>query len=118
MPLTVYIHRNGFARFTNKRYHPNDIYDITAHLTNVAIQKKAEDYDSETGGKWHVKQFRKYVAAKHGRAASDKLFDEIQSILIRALLSVQPVMMKDSHCFELYGFDVLIDSDLRPWILV
>ena len=42
MPLTMYLYRTGFARFTHARYSEDDINKTYVHLTNVAIQKTAE----------------------------------------------------------------------------
>lgn len=42
------------------------------------------------------------------------MFREIDNIIIRSLQSVQDVIVSDTHCFELYGYDILIDQELKP----
>jgi tubulin polyglutamylase TTLL9 len=45
-------------------------------------------------------------------------FYKIQEVVIKTLESVQKVMSAErSHSFELYGFDVLLDSKLNPWLI-
>ena len=39
---------------------------VVVHLTNVAVQKNAPDYDPEKGCKWSVIKLRQYLIAKHG----------------------------------------------------
>lgn len=41
----------------------------------------------------------------------------IQELVIKTLLATSKLMITDKRCFELYGFDVMIDSDLKPWII-
>lgn len=44
-PLIIYLNRSGFGRFTHTRYDSGDINNMEGHLTNVAIQKKSDNYD-------------------------------------------------------------------------
>merc|ERR1719261_2130460 len=46
-----------------------------------------------------------------------EIFCGIQEVVLSSLLAVQKTVIQDDRCFELYGYDVMIDNDLRPWLL-
>jgi tubulin polyglutamylase TTLL9 len=58
-----------------------------------------------------------YLSSRYGMDRVDALFWEVQMIMVRALIAVQPIMINDRHCFEMYGYDIMIDQDLKPWLL-
>jgi len=117
VPLKAWLYRSGFARFSNTRFSLDSIDDHYVHLTNVAVQKTAPEYDPEKGCKWSTQQLRQYLTAKHGIEAVEKSFRSMDDIFIKSLQSVQKIMINDKHCFELYGYDILIDSQLKPWLI-
>ena len=123
MPLTVWMYRSGFCRFSTKRYSKvvnskGDIDNQPMHLTNVAIQKKSDDYDASTGGgKWELLNMKLFLMSVYGREKVDALFRDIHMLILRSLFAVQQVIIADKHCFELYGYDILFDDAFKPWLL-
>ncbi|KAI9206243.1 tubulin-tyrosine ligase family-domain-containing protein [Polychytrium aggregatum] len=118
-PLIAYKYSQGFCRFCAVKYN-TDVSDLDnnfIHLTNVSIQKYGEDYNENNGGKWSLKNLILYLEATRGKALTSKLIDEIDSIFVHSLRAVQQLMTNDKHCFECYGYDIIIDADLRPWLI-
>ncbi|CAD5225891.1 unnamed protein product [Bursaphelenchus okinawaensis] len=116
-PLNAWVHREGFSRFSHSQYSLESVEDAYVHLTNVAISKSASDYDPEKGLKWSLDKLFRYIEARHGAETVDQLIENIGNVIIMSLKSVQGIIIQDSHCFELYGYDILIDEDLKPWLL-
>ena len=72
-----------------------DITNNFIHLTNVAIQKTAANYDSKTGGKWSIRNLKVFLQSRHGEERVEELFNNIRMLIIRSLLAVQPVIIHD-----------------------
>jgi len=72
--------------------------------------------------KWSFQQLRKEYQ-KMG-INYNEIFKNIKSLCIKTLMATEPeiiVAMRSAKnrntCFEIYGFDVIIDSNLKPWLL-
>jgi len=118
-PLVVYLYRSGFARFSSSRFSmkSGDLENIAIHLTNVAVQKQQDNYDETRGGKWDLQNLKAFLYTQHSKETVNKLFADIQTIVLNTLFAVANGMINDKHCFELYGFDVIISENLKPWLL-
>ena len=61
----------------------------------------------------------------HELAQSTDIFSTCHDIIIKTLLAVEPKIVAEMNklgkrqrcCFEIYGFDVIYDEDMHPWVL-
>ncbi|KAG5481960.1 hypothetical protein LSCM1_05672 [Leishmania martiniquensis] len=118
-PLVAYLHEDGFARFCATRYAGSSLAqeDLGSHLTNVALQKGDEHYNSSHGGKWSFKNMFLYVQKGYGPYVAEGLVKNIQFLIYHSLKAVEPVMFNDKHSYELYGYDILIDDHINPHLI-
>ena len=133
-PLKVYMYTDGLVRFATEKYtlDPKNINQKFIHLTNFSINKKntqkfVQNNDkkeqSAESSKWDFKQLE--VSFEKFGLDYKKTMVEIQEIVLKTLISVEPTINMNMHkyptfrnnCFELYGFDVIIDEYLKPWVL-
>lgn len=118
-PLKAYLFQHGFCRFCTVKYDTSvtELDNMYVHLTNVSVQKHGGDYNSLHGGKMSIQNFRLYLEGTRGRSVTDRLFAEMQWLIVHSLKAVAPVMANDRHCFECYGYDIIIDNTLKPWLV-
>ncbi len=61
-----YFYHEGYLRTSSREFSINNLSNKLVHLTNDAIQKKAEDYGKfENGNKLSYNDFQNYLDAKH-----------------------------------------------------
>ncbi|XP_063781905.1 tubulin polyglutamylase TTLL13 [Pseudophryne corroboree] len=130
-PLRIFIYKEGLARFATMTYTEpslNNLDDVCMHLTNYAINKQNENFirDDLTGSKRKLSTLRTWL--EENCYDTNKLWEDIEDAIIKTLLSAHPILKHNyrtcfpnhiagSACFEILGFDILLDKKLKPWIL-
>nr|XP_030687666.1 tubulin polyglutamylase TTLL5 isoform X7 [Globicephala melas] len=131
-PLVIYLYEEGLARFATVRYDQGtkNIRNQFMHLTNYSVNKKSGDYVScddpeveDYGNKWSMSAMLRYL--KQEGKDTTALMAHVEDLIIKTIISAELAIATAcktfvphrSSCFELYGFDVLIDSTLKPWLL-
>jgi tubulin polyglutamylase TTLL1 len=110
-PLKAWLYELGFARFCTEKYSTDkkDVDNKFMHLANASIAKTGANYNDVHGSKWSIHNLRFYLDQTHGKSQTDECFEQINNIIYISLKSVQNVVTNDKHCFEVYGYDVLLD---------
>eukprot|EP00457_Paulinella_chromatophora_P003093 gb/GEZN01003098.1/.p1 GENE.gb/GEZN01003098.1/~~gb/GEZN01003098.1/.p1 ORF type:complete len:725 (+),score=65.58 gb/GEZN01003098.1/:25-2175(+) len=119
-PLLVYVYRNGLVRFSTQKYDTSELDNIFCHLTNTSINKFSPTVDAEKeeigiGNTWHLPKLMAYLQAQGGQV--NTMWNGIHDLVNLTLLSISSEIPENPQSFELFGFDVMLDADLRPWLL-
>lgn len=131
-PLIVYLYSEGIVRFATSKY-LNDVdhlYDRYMHLTNTSVNKSSPMFRANgsvekcKGSIWSLTSLWSYLSGRE-RADIPKLWERIKDIVIKTILSAESTIVDSSesalpssyNAYQLLGFDVLLDHQLKPWLL-
>ncbi|XP_012159709.1 tubulin polyglutamylase TTLL4 isoform X3 [Ceratitis capitata] len=130
-PLRIYMYKDGLARFASVKYSSEltTLDDRCMHLTNYSINKfsqnysKNEDFNACQGHKWTLQSLWSCLETRG--VNTKRLWATLRNLVIKAIVSGESGLNRmyrqnvnfRYNCFELFGFDVLLDENIVPWLL-
>ena len=129
-PLRIYMYEEGLVRFASEAYNPNSKKNKYSHLTNYSLNKHNENFVQnqdfhvdDIGHKWSISALCKHLEADG--IDLDTMWSRIYDLIIKTVISSEAAVvaacrksnLHHNSCFDLFGFDVILDSALKPWLL-
>ncbi|KAJ3245513.1 Tubulin polyglutamylase ttll4 [Chytriomyces hyalinus] len=143
-PLRIYLFKEGIVRFAAEKYSTtvskNNVRNRFVHLTNYSVSKKkkgklgsessqpqtfpfGDERFSTADSKWSLERLQEYFTLQG--IAFPKIMESIHHVIISTVISAHASNSSGtrmyaanvSSCYELFGFDVLLDSNLKPWVM-
>ena len=131
-PLEAFIYSDGFARISTEKYRvdADSLSNQFIHLTNSSIQKNSVsgpttdnplmqgDVNESNGSKIGLQgPTGLWKRLKSQGIDPERVWNDICMLVVKSLVAVDDKIEFQPCCFELFGYDVLLDSDLRPWLI-
>ena len=136
-PLRIFIFREGLVRVCTQKYKPleKNMGDVRMHLTNYSINKDSEAFvqpeDETNCDNAHKRTITSLMETLESQGVdTESLWRKIGEVCVKTIISVQPHLEHTyftcrrtqqvdagSGCFELLGFDIMMDHKLRPTLL-
>lgn len=118
----LFYFREGYIR-TSSDFYSLDSNLNYVHLTNNCLQQFGEKYGAfEEGNTIGFDVFRKFLkedCAKYPIDFDAHIMPRMKDLMIDSFLSVKSELnpSKRRNCFELLGYDFMIDEDFRVWLI-
>ena len=132
-PLKIYVFNEGIARISSELFtlELSKLKNLYIHLTNTSINKKNINYKRVTdptkddGNDWTLTVLKKYIKKKSNIDFDTVILPKINDIIVKSLLTVlEKAHIKDREryvkpgtLYQLFGYDILLDKNFRPWLL-
>ncbi|CAL1532403.1 unnamed protein product [Lymnaea stagnalis] len=131
-PLLIYVYKEGLTRFATVKYDMDSgtYENLCMHLTNYSINMTNSDYIKNVdpaienvGNKWSLGALLRHLRSIGKDPTA--IMVEIEDVIIKTILSVEwrvglackRYVRQDSNCFELFGFDILLDENYKAWLI-
>lgn len=118
--MNLYLYSEGLVRFSTEKYDTSNLNNLFSHLTNSSINKYAHGMGTKEGSKvydnkWTLDQLKNYFCSSS--LNFDLLWLRIEKIILLTCINLCSTCPNYDNCFELLGFDIMVDDNLKPWLL-